>query len=431
MTRAGVRAAAIPDSAVPRLLAGRDGTDLAAHRARYGPCPVPAYPGRAGRRRLIETVAAAGLRGRGGAGFPTGRKLAAVAAAHRRPVVLGNGCEGEPASRKDHTLLTVAPHLVLDGAVLAAHALATDEIILCIHAGDPVAATVAAAIAERDDPVHWQLAEVPPGYVTSEESALVNLLSTGNGKPTSKPPRPAERGVHRRPTLVDNVETLAHLGLIARHGADWFRSAGTTESPGSTLVTIGGAVRAPGVYEIALGMPLGAVLDLSGGPVQRVQAVLAGGYGGTWLPLPEALGVPLSHEGMHRAGAALGVPVLLALPAAACGLAETSRLLSWLAGQSAGQCGPCTFGLPALAADLAALVAGRATAATDALLHQRLRIIPGRGACGLPDGAVRLAASALDVFARDLHHHQAGQPCRHAGQPASLPAPPTGWKPPR
>lgn len=433
MTSTGTQVliAAPAGRAAVRLLAGPGATGLAAHRAYYGPVPLAAYPGRSGRRRLIELVTASGLRGRGGAGFPTGRKLGAVAAAGRRPIVLGNGCEGEPASRKDHVLFTLAPHLVLDGAVLAAHALASDEIILAVHAGDPVAAVLAAAVAERDERFRWQVAEVAPSYVASEESALVNFLSTGTAKPTTKPPRPAERGVHRRPTLVDNVETLAHLGLIARYGADWFRSIGTTESPGSTLVTVGGAVRAPGVYEVALGMPIGAVLDLAGGPAQRVQAVLIGGYGGTWFPLPQALGVALSHEGMKAAGAALGVPLLLALPAAACGLAETARLLTWLAGQSAGQCGPCTFGLPALAADMTGLAAGRADPPTLTALHRRLGIIPGRGACALPDGAVRLATSALHTFAPDLQQHRNGRPCPHATRPPSLPTPPDAWKPTR
>ncbi|NMH95916.1 proton-conducting membrane transporter [Pseudonocardia sp. K10HN5] len=409
----------------PRLLAGWHETgapaDLAEHRRRYGPLPLAGRPGRP--TGLIDEVTAAGLRGRGGAGFPTARKLAA-AASGRRPVVLANGCEGEPASAKDAALLDLAPHLVLDGAVLAAHALGASEAVVCVHDGAAALSTLAGAIAERDDPVPVRLVAVPARYVASEESALVRFLNTGDARPTSTPPRPSERGVNGRPTLVDNVETLAHLALVARFGARWFRAAGTPELPGTLLVTVGGAVRRPGVYEVAGGTALGAALQRAGGPATPVPAVLAGGYAGSWLPVPRSLDAPLSHEGMRTAGAALGVAVLLALPTGACGLAQTAHLLRYLAAESAQQCGPCTFGLPAIATDLTDIVACRRSApAALARLHRRLEVIPGRGACAHPDGAARLTASALRVFAADLHDHLQGRPCPGAGDPPLFPIP--------
>jgi hypothetical protein len=255
-------ATSAPPVAGPRLLAGwyetRAPAGLAEHHRRYGPLPLPDRPGRPG--RLIDEVTAAGLRGRGGAGFPTARKLAAVAAARGRPVVVANGCEGEPASTKDAALLTLAPHLVLDGGVLAAHALGAYEVILCVHQGAPVARTLPSVIAERDDPVPVRLVTVPPRYVASEASALIHFLTTGDARPTTTPPRASQRGVNGRPTLVDNVETLAHLALIARFGAAWFRSTGTPDLPGTLLITLGGAIRRPGVYEIPTGTTLGAAL---------------------------------------------------------------------------------------------------------------------------------------------------------------------------
>lgn len=400
-----------------RLLAGWVETGraagLAEHWARYGPNPLAAYPQR---HRLIELVAAAGLRGRGGAGFPTGRKLAAVAAGRRRPVVIANGCEAEPVSDKDKVLLGCAPHLVLDGAALVAYALGADEVVVCVPAGDRLAGSLRAAIGERrDDPVPAQLVEIPPRYVASEESALVNFLNTGDARPTSKPPRPFERGVRGRPTLVGNVETLAHLALIARYGPGWFRGCGTADSPGSTLVTVSGAVRRPGVYEVALGLPLAAMLQVAGGPAGDPQAVLVGGLGGSWLPLPAAAQVPLTHRDLRTAGAGLGVAALVVLPARACGLAETARVLRYLAGQSASQCGPCMFGLPAISADLDLLAGGSARGPVLDRLGTRLARITGRGACGHPDGAVRLAGSALRVFDADLREHLGGRPCRWAG----------------
>ncbi|WP_116204641.1 NADH-ubiquinone oxidoreductase-F iron-sulfur binding region domain-containing protein [Amycolatopsis circi] len=417
-----------PDPASPRrLLAGwletRRSAGLSEHRARYGPLPVERYGDRNGRARLLATVDAAGLRGRGGAGFPAGRKLRAVARG-RRPVVVVNGCEGEPVSGKDHALLTVAPHLVLDGAVLAAAATDATEIILCVHRDDPIAAPVAEALAERPSgEIPVRLVRVPGRYVASEESALVHFLETGDARPTAKPPRPFERGVRGRPTLIDNVETLAHLALIARYGAEWFRGCGTKDSPGTTLVTVGGSVTRPGVYETALGAPVAEILDQAGGPAERPQAILFGGYGGTWLPAPTAVHTRLSDEDLRAAGAALGVASLTVLPARACGLAETARVLRYLAGESARQCGPCMFGLPAIADDFTALVlGGRAAAQAERRLRSRLSIIPGRGACAHPDGAVRLAASAMRCFAPDLRAHLAGRPCAGAAHPA-LPLP--------
>jgi NADH:ubiquinone oxidoreductase subunit F (NADH-binding) len=412
-----------------RLLAGSAETgaraNLAEHRRRYGPLTLPGRPGRPA--RLIEKVDAAGLRGRGGAGFPTARKLAAVAGSRGRPVVLVNGCEGEPASVKDAALLDVAPHLVLDGAVVAAHALGASEVIVCVHQSTVAARRLPRVVAGRGDPVAIRVVEVPDRYVASEESALIRYLDTGDARPSHTPPRPSERGVGGRPTLVDNVETLAHLALIDRFGAPWFRSLGTPDLPGTLLITIGGAVRYPGVYEVAGGTALETALDHAGGPSAPVQALLVGGYAGSWLAVPDALDAPLSHEGLRGVGSALGVGVVLALPAKACGLAQTAHLLRYLAGQSAQQCGPCTFGLPSIAEDMADLVAGEVedgnAPATLKRLRRRIGLMPGRGACAHPDGAARLAAGALQVFAADLGQHLRGLPCPGAGAPPLFPVP--------
>jgi NADH:ubiquinone oxidoreductase subunit F (NADH-binding) len=388
---------------------------------------------------LIDVVARAGLRGRGGAGFPLARKLAAVAeqvnAQRTRAVVLVNGCESEPVSQKDRVLLHLAPHLVLDGAVLAALAVGADEIVVCVHRGATAAGRLPAAIAQRrPDAVNARVVEVPNRYVASEESALVNFLTNAMARPTAKPPRPFEEGVDARPTLIANVETLAHLALIARYGDRWFASAGTADSPGTQLVTIGGTVSRPGVYEIALGTRLAEVLRTAGPPRGAVQAVLAGGFGGGWLPLPRAGALPVTHADLASAGASLGVGSFVVLPANACGVAETARIAHYLAGESARQCGPCMFGLPAVAADLWTLARGdRAQVEVLDRIHRRLRVLPGRGACGHPDGFARLLRSALTVFAGDFSAHAHGHACRWTRHPV-LPVPrpgypgPEGWQ---
>ncbi|GAA3512024.1 NADH-ubiquinone oxidoreductase-F iron-sulfur binding region domain-containing protein [Actinocatenispora rupis] len=398
-----------------RLLSGA-APGLAAHRARYGPAPVLGGPG-----ELVALVTAAGLRGRGGSGFPTARKIAAVAAASRRPVVVVNACESEPASAKDATLLRHAPRLVLDGALVAARALGADTVVLCVHRGTPLVGWLRAEVAARTgDGVAWQVAEVPRRYVASEASALTRFLTTGEARPAAKPPRPERRGVRRRPTLVDNAETLAHLALIARYGPGWYRSVGTAGDPGTTLVTVGGAVARPGVYEIALGTPVGAVLARAGGPTAELSATLVGGYAGTWVTDP---GTPLTHDPAGRYGATVGAGVLVALPAAACGIAETARILGYLADESAGQCGPCAFGLPAVADDLARLAAGRPDPDLHDRLVRRVGVIAGRGACAHPTGAVRLAGSVRHAFAADVRAHLSGRPCRPHPPVLPLPAP--------
>jgi len=247
----------------------------------------------------------------------------------------------------------------------------------------------------------------------------VHYLNGGTAVPLFVPPRPFERGVRGRPTLVANVETLANVALISRHGAGWFRSLGAPDAPGSALVTVGGAVRQPGVYEIALGTPLRDVLALAGAAGPDVQAVLAGGYFGSWLAGRQALDAPASQPGLRAAGASFGAGILLVLPPGGCGLAETARIVRYLAGQSAGQCGPCVYGLPEIAAALEEIAfgsGGRNRWAPRAV-RELSGLVEGRGACHLPDGVARLAASALRVFAEDVRHHERGPCAGSRGRP--------------
>ena len=401
------------------------------HLDRYGPLPDRARPG-----ALARAVTEAGLTGRGGAGFPTGTKLQAVGARRGPAVVVANGMEGEPASEKDHALLSRAPHLVLDGAVLAAEDVRAEVVHVCLPRTKPgLADVVREAVADRQrarrDGVPVEVHELPHYYVSSEETSLVRWLNGGEARPLGGRERPFERGVRRRPTLVDNVETLAHLALIARFGPAWFRQAGRPEAPGTMLATVSGAVDRPGVYEIEVGTPVADVLAWS-----RVRepagAVLIGGYFGTWHDLADVAAAGMSAPQLRRAGASPGAGVLIALPEGACGLSETARVLGYLAGQSAGQCGPCAFGLPAIADDFAQLAQARASGAVLERLDRRLGALPGRGACRHPDGAVRLAASALTAFAPDVHAHARHRPCFAArrfdargetSSPAILPVP--------
>jgi NADH:ubiquinone oxidoreductase subunit F (NADH-binding) len=406
---------------VPRLLAGLSyyrPADLAEHHRYYGPLPLPGP-------RFIDIVDASGLTGRGGAGFPTGRKMRSVAAGRGAKVVVANGAEGEPASSKDRLLLTRLPHLVLDGIVLAATAVGAAEAFVCVHEHETgLLDNLDSAVAERRDPVRIRVTGIPGRYVASEQSSIVQYLNGGPAKPTFAPPRPHERGVGGLPTLVHNVETLAHLALIARYGPRWFRSAGLPGAPGSTLVTVSGAVYRPGVYEIELGTPIGQVVALAGGPAEPLQALLVGGYFGAWLPVGTALPVPMTHAALKAAGGALGAGMAIALPTSSCLLAETARVVRYLADEGAGQCGPCVFGLPALADAMADLAfqggRGRANRQIEALIP----LIERRGACRHPDGVTQLVRSALRAAAADSRFHDQAGPCRGVLREPLLPIPP-------
>jgi NADH:ubiquinone oxidoreductase subunit F (NADH-binding) len=419
----GLTSTQLPDQ-LPRLLpAGfaAGPASLAGHRARYGQLPLVGR-GSIRREALIEEVGRSGLRGRGGAAFPTARKLAAVAAG-RAALVVANGTEGEPASAKDKVLLARSPHLVLDGAVLASEMVRASQAVIVVH--HSVREIVADAAAERraagSDPVRIRVVTAADRFVGGEASAVVHWIERGVPTPTKRPPRLSDRGLGGRPTLVQNVETLAHVALIARYGAAWFRAAGTPEEPGSMLVTILGAVREPCVHEIGIGTPIDEVLGLAGGASAPLQALLLGGYFGTWVSAETATSLPFSSAGLAPLGAAVGAGLIVALPDDACGLAETARVVRYLADESAGQCGPCIFGLDAIAGQLQQIAEGRTLDLGP--LRRWLGQADGRGACSHPDGSVRLVRSALSAFGPELEQHAQGWCCATAPA-AVLPVPP-------
>jgi NADH:ubiquinone oxidoreductase subunit F (NADH-binding) len=358
---------------------------------------------------LISVLEESGLGGCGGAGFPTGAKLAAVAGQRGRPVVVVNAVEGEPVSGKDRALLRAAPHLVLDGAVLAAGAVGAREVIVGIgrraHREQKavVEAIEARARSRIDGRCALRPAVAPDGFVNGEETALIGFLNGGPSKPTFTPPRPFERGVDGAPTLVQNVETLGQIALIARYGARWFRELGTVEEPGSALVTVSGAVARPGIHEIELGAPLRHVLDEAGGSTEAASAYLVGGYFGSWMPSAVGEELELDRQSVAANGGGLGARVIVAFPGTACAVAEVARVTRYLADESAGQCGPCVNGLGAIAAAFERVAHGEADERPQ--LQRWAEMVRGRGACRHPDGAARFVSSALNVFAEEIDVH--------------------------
>lgn len=374
--------------ATARLLDG--GADLREHLAHHGGLPA---------RLDLDEVARSGLTGRGGAAFPAARKLAAM-----RPggTVIGNGSEGEPRSGKDAALLERAPHLVIDGLLLAARAVAADRSVLAVQAR--VLPSVRRALAERDDAAGVELREVAPGFLSGEATALVAGVAGRRPVPSDRIVHLTESGLRRRPTLVQNVETLAHLARIARSGADAFRAEGLPDDPGTRLLTVSGDVRGTEVVEVPGGVLLGdALLDADADP-SAVRAVLVGGYHGAWVG-PEALDARLTATagpGRIRAGAG----VLVVVGRKRCGLEVSARIARYLADRTSGRCGPCVNGLPALATAFEHVVRGDPRAAQE--VRRLAGVVDGAGACHHPDGTARMAASALVAFADDVAAHAHG-----------------------
>jgi NADH:ubiquinone oxidoreductase subunit F (NADH-binding) len=389
------------------------------HVAAHG--ALPRLRGR-GSADVLALVEESGLRGRGGAHVETGMKLRALAR-RRRPVIVGNGAESEPASAKDAVLLSHTPHLVIDGLVAAASAVGATEAILYIKSGRPYDIT-ATAVRERGgrDRVSVRLEQAPSTYVAGQETAAISYLSGRHALPTTVPPRPFERGVNGRPTVVLNVETLAHIGLIVRHGPAWFREVGTDSQPGTALVTLSGAVEAPGVYEVAFHTPLIELINRAGGFSSPPRALLVGGYGGAWLAGSDIGRVELSEgDPLLRAGS-IGAGVLVVLGSGTCGVRESARVLGYLADESAGQCGPCVHGLRAISDAFDALLSAKRHRDVEPRLLKWASDVTGRGACRHPDGAARFLESALRVFDDEIRAHRSGR-CSGENSRPVLPLP--------
>ncbi|NGO75983.1 oxidoreductase [Streptomyces sp. YC504] len=394
---------------LPQLTSGFDlveRLDLAMHLKVHGPLePI-------GGERLAQLADDVCLRGRGGAGFPFARKLRAVADAAIkrgvRPVVVVNGSEDEPACRKDTVLINRAPHLILDGALLAAEALGARTLVVGVTR-DSTESSMTAALAERglsnrrSAALRARVQRNPERMVTGEASALIRSIDGGPALPPGRRVRAAESGVGGAPTLLSNAETFAQLAIAARIGPSRYRGTGLYDEPGTVLLTVSGAVARPMVIEVPTGVPLRYVLQLAGAP-PLPQGVLTGGYHGSWLNAIASHDAVVSRASLEALGGALGAGAILPIGQETCALGEGLRVAQWLADESAGQCGPCRLGLPAAAGGLADVLNGGGPTALEAL-REITRAVKGRGACKHPDGSARFIASTLTAFKDDLAMH--------------------------
>ncbi|MFJ9338562.1 NADH-ubiquinone oxidoreductase-F iron-sulfur binding region domain-containing protein [Streptomyces sp. NPDC101733] len=402
----------------PRLLAGLDRSsrlDRDAHLATHGALP------RYGTDEVLALAADIDLRGRGGAGFPFVRKLTSVIDSARNreggTAVVVNGSEGEPSCLKDTALLLHSPHLVLDGALLAAAAVSAEEVVVGVTRPD-VERSVRDAVAERGPGGRRvRVTRLPERFVTGEGTALTSGLNGGAALPSGRRVRTSERGLGGMPTLLSNTETYAQLAVAARLGAPGYRSVGLPDEPGTVLLTVSGST----VVETPTGTSLAYVLDLCG--TSPGQGVLVGGYHGRWLSADSARGAEVSRQSLTAWGAVLGAGAVLPLPEDTCPAGEVALVTRWMAKESAGQCGPCVRGLPALADVLEDAVRGGGRAALETL-EARMRAVRRRGACSHPDGTASFVASALTAFPEEFSDHALGSGCGRSVRGAlALPAP--------
>jgi NADH:ubiquinone oxidoreductase subunit F (NADH-binding) len=358
---------------------------------------------------LLGEIDLSGLLGRGGAAFPLAIKVRTVRDNGRRcggAIVVANGEEGEPASIKDRWLLRHRPHLVLDGLRLAARMVEAGRAHVYVsdrRAADAVETALAEVGAAVLNGLEISVVVVEPTYVAGEETAAVRVLNGGPAKPTDKPPRPFEEGVSGLPTLVSNVETLANLPFLHRHGAEAFRQHGTSASPGTFLATITGAGRPPALYEIPHGVAFTDLLGMHGVPADQVRGVLMGGYF-AGLINRDMLDATLDHESLRRLNSGLGCGAI-AILTEDCPVAVAASVMAYYDRENAGQCGSCFNGTAAMSAVTEALRDGLATDEDLARLERWSMVLRGRGACATLDGATNVAASLLVQFPQMITSH--------------------------
>jgi len=395
-----------------RMTAGLDRLarlDLAAHSEIFGQLP------RLSAEKLMAMASQVDLRGQGGAGFPFARKLQAVVDVARKTgqptIVVVNATEGEPGSFKDKMLMIRSPYLVLSGAALVAEALEAEEVIVGVTGNELANRSIEAEPGLRS---MVRVVQQPERFISGESGALVRGINGKKPVPPGRKTLASDKGVADLPTLLSNASTFAQVAVLALLGPERFAAVGVPEEPGTVLLSVSGSAKHPAVVECPTGIPLGTVLDICQAPAG--DGVLVGGYHGMWLDAETAYQVPIGREGLASAGGTFGSGIVLPLGDGTCPLGEVSRIASYLAGESAGQCGPCKLGLPSIARALAAIVDGSGGIEALDLARRAATTVNGRGACSHPDGTTRFVLSALEVFTEDLaahvFHSTCGRPVR-------------------
>jgi NADH-quinone oxidoreductase subunit F len=377
---------------------------------------------------VIKVVTDAGLRGRGGAGFPTGKKWQFTREAPGEPHYLVlNGGEDEPGSKKDRVLLENLPHLVLEGTILAAYAIGASKAYLYINARYDVAIKIInEALAEAKTAGYWggnilgstfsidiEVVPAPHNYVAGEDTAVLEVIEGKKPWPRQKPPFPVTVGLFGKPTAVNNVETLANVAPIMLKGAEWYRKFGTAESAGTMIFSLNDDVNRPGVYELPFGTPLRYLIEECGGGIKggkNIKAIMPAAPSSAFLP-PEKIDTPLDHDSMREAGSALGCGVVKLVPQGNCIVEELVKIADFFAAESCGQCPACRMETNTLAMLIKKVQGGQGGLPILEQFGKILAFNKGKGFCNLIAMPGPPIESAIKLFPADFEAHLSAGKC--------------------
>ncbi|RMH05099.1 MAG: NADH-quinone oxidoreductase subunit NuoF [Nitrospirae bacterium] len=378
---------------------------------------------------VIQELKRAGLRGRGGAGFPTGVKWEKVL--HHRVTehyFVCNAGEHEPGTFKDRYLLRHFPHQLIEGCLIAAYTVNAraayiylnaefvEERGILIKALDQARARrlLGQDILGMGVDLELEIFDGHGSYVAGEETAMLESMQGRPARPKQKPPfYPTDFGLHGKPTLVNNVETLSNVPHILRNGAEWFAKVGTDKCPGTMLFSLSGAVNRPGVYELPMGTPIRYLVEECGGGVKegrRVKAVFPGGPSFAMVG-PDQLDLPMDFDSLKKAGTGLGSAGVIVVADGTCMVRETLRLSTFFREESCGQCPPCRIGTENLEALVAKIERGEGSEKDLDKLLQICGFVKGTGFCTLVTGAAVLVQNSLRLFRQEYEQHLALQRC--------------------
>jgi NADH:ubiquinone oxidoreductase subunit F (NADH-binding) len=371
---------------------------------------------------LISEVSDAGLRGRGGAAFPTAKKWAFTRECGEQPhFLIMNGGEDEPGSKKDRLLMENLPHLVVEGVILAAYAIGASRAYLYINANyeaaiksmsDALAQTKGAGYCGRsilgsNFDLELEVFSAPHNYVAGEDTAVLEVIEGKKALPRQKPPFPVTVGLFGKPTSVNNVETLANVPPIILRGGHWYRQFGTADSPGTMIFSLDDDVRRPGVYELPFGTPLRHLIEECGGGMKNgknIKAIMPAAPSSAFLPA-DKIDTPLDHNSMRDAGSALGCGVVRLIPEGACMVEEVLKISEFFTAECCGQCPACRMETNTLTALLKKLQQGQGG---QSILEQFGKVVAfnkGKGFCNLIAMPGPPIESALRLFPADFQAH--------------------------
>jgi NADH:ubiquinone oxidoreductase subunit F (NADH-binding)/NADH:ubiquinone oxidoreductase subunit E/NAD-dependent dihydropyrimidine dehydrogenase PreA subunit len=372
--------------------------------------------------QVIAEVSAAGLRGRGGGGFPTGTKWQiARGQADAERYLVCNADEGDPGAFMDRSVLEGDPNRVIEGMLIAAHAIGAHHAFIYCRAEYPLAirrleialeqarayGLLGANILGTGQSVHIEIVQGAGAFVCGEETALINSVEGGRGTASNKPPFPAERGFNRHPTCVNNVETFANVPLIVAHGAEWFRAAGTPTSAGTKIFSLSGKVRNTGLVEVPMGITLEALLHGIGGGAPEgstIKAAQTGGPSGGCIPA-DRMSTPVDYESLRKLGGMMGSGGLVVTDSSTCMVSFAKFFLSFTQHESCGKCIPCREGTKRMLEILERITDGKGKREDLGELRHLAAVISRSSACGLGQSAPNPVVSTLRYFEHEYVSH--------------------------